>query len=290
MLQTLSRLIRPSKKLNIASRFEINKVPAKGSTSRVHRATDKSTGKTYALKLIKPEKIDAFRGRFGKMTFESEGVIQQSFELPHVVKAFESGFTTTGEAYILLEYIKAPTLDDIFRGYTDQKIPKPLSLVAQLAKSIHAVHEAGFIHRDICPRNIFIMDEMKSCKLFDFGLSIPNKAEFNQPGNRTGCPLHMAPEIVRRQNTDHRVDIFSFGVVAYRLLSGHHPWGSTEVVSKSALVHDSRPPVDLLEHCPGLNPKLANAINRCLAKKPSQRFADMKHFLIQAGGTKREVA
>lgn len=290
MLQTLGRLIGRDKKLNVESRFDLNKVPSKGSTSRVHRATDKSTGETFALKLIKPEKIASFRGRFGKLTFESEGQIQQALEMPHIAKVFESGTTKTGEPYILLEYIDAPTLEDVFRGYTKQQIPKPLSLIAQLAKTLQAVHQAGFIHRDFCPRNIFVTDNLSSCKLFDFGLSVPSKPEFNQPGNRTGCPLHMAPEIARRNQTDHRVDIFSFGVVAYRLLTGHHPWGSTEIDSKSALVHDTRPPVDILEHRPKLNPNLAKAIHRCLARKPDERYADMKRFLIQAGGAKREVA
>lgn len=290
MLQTLSRLLGRGKKLNVAARFELNKVPVKGSTSLVHRAIEKSTGETFAIKLIDPEKTKSFRGRFGKLTFESEGQIQMALHLPHVVKAYESGVTNDGQAYILLEYVKAPTLEDVFRGYTDKKIAQPLSLISQLAKTIHAVHQAGFIHRDICPRNIFVTDDLKSCKLFDFGLSVPNKTEFNQPGNRTGCPLHMAPEIARRQATDHRVDIFSFGVVAYRLLTGHHPWGTTEINSKSALVHDSRPPADILEYRPELNPNLANAINRCLAVKPAQRFADMKRFLMSAGGAKREVA
>ena len=290
MLQTLGRLLGREKTLNVAARFELNKVPAKGSTSLVHRATDKSSGETFALKLIDPEKIKSFRGRFGKLTFESEGQIQQALDLPHVVKAYESGFTKDGRAYVLLEYVKAPTLEDIFRGYTDKQIPQPLSIISQLAKTIHGIHQAGFIHRDICPRNIFITDDLKACKLFDFGLSVPNKPEFNQPGNRTGCPLHMAPEIARRQTTDHRVDIFSFGVVAYRLLTGHHPWGTTEITSKSALVHDSRPPVDILEHCPNLNLNLAHAINRCLAVKPAERFADMKRFMMAAGRAKREVA
>jgi serine/threonine-protein kinase len=290
VLQTLGRLIGRNTKLNVASRFEINKVPSKGSTALVHRAVDKKSGETFALKLIDPNKTKSFRHRFGKLSFPSEGEIQQSLELPHVVKAYEAGITTQGKDYILLEYVKAPTLEDVFRGYTDKKIPEPLSLISQLSRTIHAIHQAGYIHRDICPRNIFITDDLSSCKLFDFGLTVPNKPEFNQPGNRTGCPLHMAPEIARRRLTDHRIDIFSFGVVAYRLLTGHHPWGTTEINSKSALVHDSRPPIDIREYRPNLNANLASAINRCLAAKPDQRFADMKRFLIQAGGAKREVA
>ncbi|MEZ6105986.1 MAG: protein kinase [Pirellulaceae bacterium] len=93
-------------------------------------------------------------------------------------------------------------------------------MMRDMAEAIAAVHAAGFIHRDICPRNFIINPQGTHATLIDFGLTVPDKAEFRQPGNRTGTPLYMAPEIVRRRPTDKRVDLFAAPESPhYRLLS-----------------------------------------------------------------------
>ena len=116
-------------------------------------------------------------------------------------------------------------------------------------------------------------------KLIDFGLTVPNEAPYRMPGNRTGTPQYMAPEIVRRRETDHRVDIFAFGVTVYRMLTFEHPWRSTDTTGKAALVHDSSDPDDIRVHRPKLNGKLADTIQKCLHKNPDKRPASLKVFL-----------
>ena len=82
------------------------------------------------------------------------------------------------------------------------------SLLRQAAEALAAVHRAGYIHRDICPRNFVVDKDCESLKLIDFGLTVPATPPFMQPGNRTGTPNYMAPEVVRRRPTDQRLDIF----------------------------------------------------------------------------------
>ena len=89
----------------------------------------------------------------------------------------------------------------------------------------------------------------------------------------------MAPEIVRRRQTDLRVDIFAFGVTIYRFLTFEHPWGTTDTTGKTALAHDTAKVTDILKHRPNLNPKLAGAVHRCLEVSPDKRPDSLKRFL-----------
>jgi serine/threonine-protein kinase len=148
-----------------------------------------------------------------------------------------------------------------------------------MAEALEAVHQAGFIHRDICPRNYLCDPEIENVTLIDFGLTVPDEPPYRLPGNRTGTPLYMAPEIVRRRATDKRVDIFAMGVTAYRLLTFEHPWPGEDLSGKAALAHDTVAPVDILKLRPSLNKTLAEAIRKCLAAVPDDRPPSAEQFL-----------
>jgi serine/threonine-protein kinase len=106
-------------------------------------------------------------------------------------------------------------------------------------------------------------------KLTDFGLSVPNKAPFTDPGNRTGTPNYMAPELVRRRPTNERVDIFAFGVTMYELCTRELPWprGTNGL---AAMTHDT-PPEPIQTYRPAIDPRLADAIHWCLVADPKER-------------------
>ena len=153
-----------------------------------------------------------------------------------------------------------------------------------MAESIAVVHAEGFIHRDVCPRNFICNQTATELKLIDFGLTVPATKEFMQPGNRTGTPNYMPPEIVRRRATDQRVDIFSFGVTAYQLCTLDLPWPTQDVTGKAAMLHDTKPPVELQDACPGVDPKLAKLIMQCIEVQPGDRprtMDEVKRVLAQ---------
>ena len=133
------------------------------------------------------------------------------------------------------------------------------------------MHKAGFIHRDICPRNFIVSPDGHSLKLIDFGLTLPMQREYMLPGNRTGTPLYMAPEIVRRKPTDLRVDLFSLGVSAYQMWTFDFPWPSTDTTGRGALHHDSQPPKPITEFVPKINPVIAKTIMQCISPDPNGR-------------------
>ena len=147
----------------------------------------------------------------------------------------------------------------------------------QAAEAVAAVHAAGFIHRDICPRNLLLNNKCEDLKLIDFGLTVPATRWFMEPGNRTGTPNYMAPELVHRRPTDQRLDVFAFGVTAYEICTFELPWlrGATGM---AAMGHDQAP-VDIHRFRPQIHPQLARAIHACIEPDVQQRCPSMETFL-----------
>jgi len=165
---------------------------------------------------------------------------------------------------------------------------RPLPLITQMAQAVEAVHEAGYVHRDICSRNYICSKDRARLKLIDFGLTVPDRKEFQQPGNRTGTPQYMAPEIVRRRPTDARVDIFALGVTMYQTLSGQHPWPGADVTGKAALAHDTVDPIPLLDAAPDVAPELAEVVMRCLSVDPAGRPESAKALVSRLRRIRQE--
>ena len=161
-------------------------------------------------------------------------------------------------------------------------------MVREAAEALAAVHAAGFIHRDICPRNFLVTKDGKDLKLIDFGVTVPATPPFMQPGVRVGNPNYMAPEVVRRKPIDQRLDVFAFGVTAYEICTGQPPWrqGATGL---AAMTHD-QPPTDIRQHRPTIHPHLAKAIHWCLEAEASRRCPSMEKFLEMLRGMKHEDA
>ena len=279
------------KQLDVSARFRLERQATTGTMSTFRVANEIGTNKLFGIKFLDEEKTTYFKNRFKGLNKPGEGEIAVKIKHPRIVETYEHGKTTTGEEYILMEYIDGPGLDSLLRR-RDPAIfgDRRLTLIRQMAKAISAVHEAGFIHRDVCPRNFICDKQIANLKLIDFGLTVPDEAEYRLPGNRTGTPQYMAPEIVRRRATDQRVDVFAFGVTIYRLLTFEHPWGTTDTTGVGALAHDTTAVTSILDHRSDLNPKLAKAIHRCLEVNPNDRPDTMKRFLALIRDVKQETA
>jgi len=278
-----------TKKLDVSARFRLDRHAYTGTMSRFHVAKEIGTGKLVGIKFLDAEKMAYFNSRFKGLNKPHEGEIALRIVHPRIVVTYEYGVTTNNEEYIMMEYINGPGLDTVIRQRDPNAFPDRLLLIRQMAEAIQAVHDHGFIHRDVCPRNFICGRDHSFVKMIDFGLTVPDTPPFRQPGNRTGTPQYMAPEIVRRRTTSTRLDVFSFGVTVYRLLTFEHPWSSTDTTGKAALIHDTEKPTPITEHRPDLNKKLADAIHRCLQPNPDLRIASCKAFLGAISSVKNET-
>ena len=141
-----------------------------------------------------------------------------------------------------------------------------------------SIHESSFT-ATFARETSFACPSRPDSKLIDFGLTVPATPPFMTPGNRTGTPLYMSPEIVRRRATDKRVDLFSFGVTCYCLISFEHPWQGSEVNGRAALQHDTSPPTPLIERCPNVDPRLAKAVMHAMNPNVEERTPSIDQFL-----------
>jgi serine/threonine-protein kinase len=271
-------------KVNVAKRFELLREAITGTMSNFYMARDRESGQIVGLKLLDPEKFAAYESRFKGLKKPSEGEIGMGLTHPYIMKTLEYGVSSEGQHFVVVEYLEGPGLHSLIVAKDKRLDGKRVKLLRQAAEALKFVHDSGFIHHDVCPRNFVCSKDLESLKLIDFGLTVPLSHEYMQPGNRTGTANYMAPEVVRRRNTDHRLDIFSFGATAYEVCTFTLPW--EKGTGQHALSHDQ--PVDITAARPTINPRLAEAISRCLAPDPEKRLPLFDRFLVMTNRLKTE--
>jgi len=264
-------------RVNVSKRFALLRAAISGTMSKFYMARDLQTGNIVGLKILDPEKLAAFEARFKGLVKPCEGEIAAQLKHPHIVETFEYGLTTEGAQYLIMEFLQGAGMNSLLVAQDQRLEVRRLQFIRQLAEALAAVHAAGFIHRDVCPRNLMLSGDGENLKLIDFGLSVPATRAFLLPGNRTGTPNYMAPELVRRRSTDQRLDIFAFGVTAYEICTFQLPWlrGTTGM---AAMGHD-QPPIDIRTYHPQINRRLADAIHSCIQPKVEKRCRSMEKFL-----------
>jgi len=275
-------------RLNVSSRFALLREAISGTMSKFYMARDLRTGKIVGLKIIDTKKTEQVEARFKGMGKPSEGEIAVEMKHPYIVETYEYGTTTDGSPYVVMEYLEGAGLNSLIVARSPLLDGRRVRFLRQAAEALAAVHAAGFMHRDICPRNLLMTADGENVKLTDFGLTLPATKIFMQPGNRTGTPNYMAPELVRRKPTDQRVDVFAFGVTAYEICTFQLPWlsGATGL---AAMTHD-RPPTDIRKYRPQINLTLAQAIHSCIEPDVNKRCPSMEKFLYMIRGVQKEDA
>ncbi len=268
MLTKLKGLFGPAGRVDLERRFSIACETPQGSMSKVFRATDKNTGRTICLKIQLTAKQSAAELRAQKLNRPTEGAIASQIIHPNVVRTLEHGMSTQGSLYLVMEYVDGVSLKFV-REATKLGIRAKVKLLAEAAAGLAAVHAAGFIHHDVNPNN-FLVTRDNTVKLIDFGLAVPNTPEFQRPGNRTGMLQYMAPELIRRETTDERIDIFGFGVLAYELLTDKLPFGSGGNSLAQMTQKINAEPNDPALANPRLSEDLCEILRKTLKRKPAR--------------------
>jgi len=287
-LDQLKTIFSSGKRLDVKARFELLREGVAGTMSKFYVAKDRQSGQIVGLKILDLDKTATFEARFKGLEKPTEGEIAFQMRHPYIVETYEFGLTTEGAQYLIMEYLGGPGMNAVLVSRDAVLEGRRVRFLKQAAEALAAVHEAGFIHRDVCPRNLILTADGETLKLTDFGLTVPALPPYMQPGNRTGTPNYMAPELVRRFSTDQRLDIFAFGVSAYEILTYELPWprGSTGM---AAMSHD-QPPADIREYRPAIHPELAKAIHFCIESEVKKRCPSMEQFLRMVRRVEHEDA
>ncbi len=276
-------------KVDIAKRYEILREAVSGTMSDFHQARDRETDQIIGLKILDKQKTEQLEMRFRGLDKPCEGEIATLFKHPLIVTTHAYGMTTQGQQFVVMEFLDGPGLNSLIIGQSKLLDGNRLTLLRQAAESLSVVHETGYIHRDVCPRNYVCAKDASSLKLIDFGLTVPARKEFMQPGIRTGTPNYMAPEVVRRKSTDVTLDIFAFGVSMYEMFAFELPW-QRGADGLAAMSHGQSEPPPLKTFCPEIHPAIAEAIGTCMRPEPADRFPSMKRFLSAIASVRDENA
>ncbi len=267
------------KVIAIAKRFDLRGRTGQGSMSKVFQAYDRELGRTVALKILDKAKTLKFEEKFKLMGLikPPEGEVCTLLRHDNIVNTYEHGLTTDGSPCLVMEWVEGLGLNYLIETRHRQLDGNRIPFLGQLCDALDYLHGQKFLHRDLCPRNIMVTTD-GVVKLIDFGLTIPYTPQFCQPGNRTGTVDYLAPEIIKRSRTDHRVDMFALGVTAFELFTNALPWEksvSSEETLRRHLNVPAKQPKDI-------RPDIADDLNRVLVKaidkEPSGRFASPGEF------------
>lgn len=264
----------------LRNRFRIEEQARSGGMGQIFRATDLSSGRTVAAKILLDTSLQ-HRARF-----QRESEILERIHHPHVVEYIASGLGLDGEAYFVMEWLDGEDLLSVLLRRR-LSVPEVLLLGTRIASAMGAVHAQGVVHRDLKPSNVFLVDgKLDQPKILDFGIAYYSDAtRVTAAGTVVGTPSYMAPEQARSGGkVDATADIFSLGCLLFECLTGEPPFIAEHLVAVLAkVVFEEAPRAS--EFAPDIPDWLDRLIARMLAKDPGERPDDGAEVarILQAG-------
>lgn len=260
----------------IGDRYVLREMLGIGGMGAVVSAVDTRTGREVALKLLRNAGGRETRARRVRREAENARHIGGSY-VPRVDEMFIDG----SEPFIVMERLHGETLRERLRRDGALPFAEAISIISQLLDALEEVHQAGVVHRDVKPANVFISDG--AVKLIDFGLAAragggaPTDARVESL-NAFGTLDYLPPErLLEQHDIDHRGDIWAAGVTLYAALTGTHPFLRDEWRDQvQATLLDDPPPVSELRG--DVPPAIDDVISRALAKEREWRYPSARAF------------
>src|SRR4029079_10553075 len=276
--------------------YEIKSLLGAGGMGEVILAHDARLGRDVALKVL-PAQYARAPDRLRRFEIGARAASQLNH--PNILTVFDIG-TDDGQPYVVAERLEGETLRDrLGRGPMAER--EALEVARQVGRGLAAAHARGIVHRDLKPENVFLTRD-GHVKILDFGLA---KLTADGSGSHTrietayateagvivGTVQYMAPEQVKGQAIDQRVDLFAFGAVLFEMLTGKGPFmRPSRADATSARLNDTPPARD--DERPGVSPQVARVVEHCLEKAPEQRFQSARDllFALDAAGTRSSAS
>jgi serine/threonine-protein kinase len=258
----------------VVGHWELGNVLGRGAMGEVYEGTHTGTGAESAVKLLRRELLaEAHHVE----RFLREVRVASAIDSPHVVKVLEASTPVDAVPFLAMERLAGQTLSKLLvkgRALADAPLAR---LVEQVGGVLELARAAGIVHRDIKPQNLFLTFN-DQWKVLDFGVALlADTSGTLTRGQAIGTPAYMAPEQAKGDPVDHRADVYAFGGVLYRCLTGRAPFAGRDTPALLyAVVHDAplRP-----RAISKVSPALEQLLALALAKSPDARFQSARELV-----------
>lgn len=266
--------LRDQLQATLGASYSIERELGGGGMSRVYVARDETLGRDVVVKVIAPEQAEGLSAE----RFAREVKLAARLQQANIVPVLTAG-TSGSLPYYTMPFVRGESLRTRMASGHPVSISEGVNILRDVARALAYAHAEGVVHRDVKPENILLSGG--AAVVTDFGIAkaiAVSRTQANattgltQAGVSLGTPAYMAPEqALGDPATDHRADIYAWGVVAWELLAGAHPFAERGTIQALIAAHIAESPPSLSVRRPDVPPALAALVMRCLEKNPASR-------------------
>ena len=265
----------------VGGTYRIDALLGEGGMGMVFAVTHLKLNKRFALKLLKRElaRDPETRARF-LVEAQAAGQIRH----PNVVEITDYASLPDGSAYMVMEYLEGQPLSRMIKLGGAIPAARAIHIVRDIASALQAAHDAGVVHRDLKPDNVFVLvgkDGRDHAKILDFGVAkVAGSAKLTRTGMVFGTPHYMSPEQASGGEIDRRTDVYALGVIMYEMFTGRVPFEADTYmgVLTKHMFEAPVPPSQITGAARELG-ALEDVTLKALAKRPEERYASMDELV-----------
>ena len=274
LIIAMSSQLRDNLQASLGDTFRIERELGGGGMSHVFLAEETRFGRKVVIKVLSTD----IGASLSAERFEREIKLAARLQHPHIVPLLAAG-DVGGIPYYTMPYVAGSSLRErMLAGPIPQH--EAQGILRDVAKALAYAHRQGIVHRDIKPENILLNEG--TAMVADFGVARALQAaatladgsgtNLTQTGTQIGTPMYMAPEQAAGDpSVDFRADLYAFGVMAYELLAGQHPFSSRKTAHAMVVAHMTEAPQPITTHATTVSHSMASIVMQCLGKEPSDR-------------------
>lgn len=252
-------------------KYVIKDILGQGGWSIVYRGVHSTLNMPVAIKMLKhnmamdSDFMEKFRREAGVIAKLNHPNIVRVHDVEHLYKT----------AFIMMECLEGVPLDYLIENMPVLALPRALDIMVQVGIGLKYAHSKGIVHQDIKPANIFILEDDRA-RIVDFGLAIPI-GSIDDTGFG-GTPYYMAPEQIDCDEVDERTDVYSFGIMAYEIVTGVRPFPQKNVEDVFR-AHKETPAPDPRELNASLPCEFSDFVQKCTQKRPADRYQNFEQII-----------
>jgi formylglycine-generating enzyme required for sulfatase activity/tRNA A-37 threonylcarbamoyl transferase component Bud32 len=288
---------QPALPFTLAGAYEVTDRIGQGGMGDVYLAYEGALDRKVAIKILP---ADLARSPEFVRRFQAEATAAAKLAHPNVIRIHRIG-EDAGRHFFVMDYVAGESLAGLLERRSTLTVAEALAIAEHVLAGLAAAHEQGLVHRDVKPGNILLETAHRRALLADFGLAKvleSSATRMTATGVVVGTLDYLSPEQGRGQPIDGRSDLYSLGVVLYRMLSGRLPFAAEDAMGL-IFQHVNEPPPPLAETAPHVPRQVAAIVERLMAKSPVDRYQNAAQVLADvhstraasiASGTKSESA